>query len=335
MEETTGPTETTSAAPSSFAEAAATLEASSASTPAATTTTEAIAPAATVQAVDGMPTGVESASTPTDQKRGTRLPNGTFAPPEERWPEILDNQRTKAAKEAEDRVRQEYAWAQQIEQSERDGLMTWRAALRGDPQAIATIRANPQVLQHLRGLVAEEAVDAEPEADLQAPDGTLVYSAQQLARRETWREKRMEQAFQKQLQPFQQIAQTFRQREQEAAYYTSTDQVIKQMAAADPAFKAHAQDVAAVINGDAKLSRMAYGDGTSEPDPATALEIAWARVHRDKVLPTLSQTERSSVLADMNRKSAATTVNPGRTTVQLPKRPTDFYEAARMLQEQR
>lgn len=323
MSETT--TETTQSAPSSFAEAAVALEASSASPPPETTTTESIAPAATTQAVDGVTDG--HASTQTEPKG---------EPPAWRWQDILENARKASAKEAEDRTRQEYAWAKDLaDESERQGLMVWRAAMHGDPQALRQIKGNAQAMQWLRGLTTETpaAVDTEPEPDLQAGDGTLVYSAPQQRKWQDWKERQLEAKFDQKLQPFQTVAQSFQQEKATAAYTTSVSQVIASMAAKDPAFSEHKAAVAQVLQADQRLLALALGTETAPPDPATAIEVAWGRVHREQVLPTLSQRERSSVLADIHHKSAATTVNPSRTTVSNQSRPRDFYEAVAQLQK--
>ena len=53
----------------------------------------------------------------------------------------------------------------------------------------------------------------------------------------------------------------------------------------DPTFEARMKDVAATLQGDATLMRLALGDDKTAPNPALALELADARVYRTKVVP--------------------------------------------------
>lgn len=294
-------------------------EASPASTPAQEPVSEPPAPAATTQA-ESVPPTPESANAGDPEK----APTGE--PPKWRWQDILANARETTAKETEARIRQEveqrYQWAKDIADYERDGLLTWRAAMNGDPRAVAALKANPQAVTWLKGLVAEPQApqaDPEPEPDLQTADGTPVYSAGQQAKREAWLERKFLAKLDERVKPFEQDRQQTQAERANAAYQTTTASVIAKMAAADPEFKAHTKQVAEAIQADGRLLRMAIGDG-QPPDPEGALEIAWSRVYRATVLPAKANTSEASVLANLQQRAVAATANPSGPAPSAPKK---------------
>jgi hypothetical protein len=277
---------------------------------------------------------VESTAAATVQPDGQETPAATETPtpgepPKWRWQDILANARETSAKEAETRARQEleqqYGWAKDVAEHERQGLLTWRAAMNGDPQALAHLKANPQVVTWLKGLMepAQTAPDPEPEPDLQTADGTPVYSAMRQREWREWNNRQLtgtfEQKLQKALQPLQTVAHTFQSRESEAAYNTTVSGVIAKMEAADPTFKTHRKDVADLIMNDPKLRTMALGDGQQSADPETALEIAWSRVYRAKVLPGQQQQSEAQVISTLQQRAVAATTNPASATSATPK----------------
>ncbi len=287
--------------------------ASPAVTPEPSTPAEPSAPAATTQAAEtpSEPASVTTETPATEEKK---------EPPTWRWQDILENARQKAAQEAEARVKNEHAWAQEIAAHERDGLLTWRAAMNGDPRAIAHIKSNPQAVQWLRSLIAEQQqpqADPEPEPDLQAGDGTLVYSAQQYAKREAWAKQQWMKEVNGLIQPLKQTVETVQQRESRAQAYTEVSQVVQEFRA-DPEFDAHRADVGAEIQKDPRLVKLA------DEDPKSAVEIAWNRVYRAKVLPAKQQASsaasESAVLANLQQRAVAATPNPSAAVASTPKK---------------
>jgi hypothetical protein len=104
----------------------------------------------------------------------------------------LDNARTKAAQEAEQRFQQEYGGALQVIQAMQSDLPGTLAQLLSEavahPQHGQAVLAHAaRLLQGRRGAKAQEAVvEPEPQADLQTAEGELVYSAKQQQAREAW-----------------------------------------------------------------------------------------------------------------------------------------------------
>lgn len=344
MEQTAGASPTsTPSTPTTLGDASAALAMadSSLATPATETPAAASdAPAATQQAQPTDPaTDSVSPEAPAETKG---------EPPKWRWQDILANARETSAKEAEARVRQEleqqYSGVKDftsIDAAERAGLLVWRAALNGDPQAIAAIKANPVAAQRIQSLFQErqqvETPDPEPQPDFVLPvrdaQGNIVgerpiYSAETQAKREAWFERRLLGKIEQRLAPLQQTAQTFQQREAQAAFNTSVAGVIAKMKAADPVFEKHTKDVWEALQSDGRLLTMALGDGTQAPNPEFAMEIAWNRVRNTKVLPALQSQSEANVLAKLQQQAVAGTVSPSAAAATVPQDTLGNAEAA-------
>lgn len=338
MEETSAASPTsTQSAPTTLGDASAALAMadSSLATPVTETPAASDAPAATQQAQTTDPAQAPVSTEAQGETKGE--------PPKWRWQDILANARETSAKETEARVRQEvesqYSGLKDfssIDANERAGLLVWRAALNGDPQAIHRLRSNPQVAQAIQGLFQQQtttaAADPEPEADLQAGDGTLVYSA---ARQREWREwndrqltAKLTKTFEEKLQPFQTVAQTFQQQQAQATFTTNVSSVLAKMKAADPAFETHQADVAKTLQSDPRLLAMALGSDTQAPDVETALELAWGRVHRSKVVPARESQSEANVLAKLQQQAVAGTVSPAAASASVPQKTLGNAEAA-------
>jgi hypothetical protein len=282
---------------------------------------------------------VQPDATPETPESGTTKPKGE--PPAWRWQDILENTRTTVAKETEERIRKEveaqyagFGDLTSLNADQRAGLVVWQRAIDGDPAARARVaqaaQTNPQLAQALKSLIASEASaqpDAEPQPDYELPirnaDGQVVgyepmYSAKQQAKRDAWREQQWNATLDKRLGPLQQVAQTFQQREAEAAYATTLSSVVASMTAADPVFAEHKADVSKALQEDARLMTLALGDDRTAPDPAMALEIAWGRVYRTKVLPAKQSQAEAQVVASLQQRAVAGTTNPATATSATP-----------------
>jgi hypothetical protein len=322
MDETTTSTTTTDR-PASMSDALASVEPSSGSTPETQSADPSTPVAATAQPGAEQTETTESVST--DQKK---------EPPQWRWQDILENARKTSSEEAEKRIRQEYDAKlkavepfSQMSEQDRHGLLIWNRAMAGDAQARQMVAQVNQPLAQSLGWAPAAQADPEPEADLQTADGMLVYSAPQQKKREEWFKRQlsseMEQKFSKELQPLQTVAQNMRMRENQAAYNTTVASVIAKMKAADPEFDAHKAAVGELIQSDPRLQKLALDDG----DPETAIEIAWGRVYRSKVLPAKEQKSEEKVLTDLQRRAVAGTTNPAAASTSTPRRPRSMTEA--------
>ena len=339
MEQTAGaPPTSAQSTPTTLGDASAALALadSSFATPATETPAATDAPAAIQQA---QPTDPATDSVSTETKG---------EPPKWRWQDILENARKTSADEAAARVRQEleqqYSGLKDftsIDAQERAGLLVWRAALNGDPQAIAAIKANPVAAQRIQSLFQErqqaETSDPEPEPNFVIPvkdeaGNTIgqeaIHVGQRKAEHDAWRDRQLLAKFTKQIEPLQKTAQTFQQREAAATFQSSVASVVAKMKAADPVFEKHTEDVAKTLQSDPRLLSMALGSDTQSPDPEMALELAWSRVYRTKVLPAKESQSEATVLAKLQRDAVNGTVNPGAASATVPQKTLGDAEAS-------
>jgi hypothetical protein len=166
-----------------------------------------------------------------------------------------------------------------------------------------------------RGRVAEAATDLEPEPDLQAPDGTLVYSAPRQREWRDWNNRQLTKQFEQKLQPLQHVAQTFEMQSRTASYSTSTQRAIAALKAEHPDFEKHMPAVGAAIQADPVLQDLAL----SEQSAAFALRAAWDRVRLSTVVPAQLKTSEATALANAQQRAAAATPNPAAASTTTPK----------------
>ena len=244
----------------------------------------------------------------------------------------LDNARTKAREDArpeiEAEVKQRYQWADAIEEPDREELTALYRGLKTDligtltnlidnasqhPTHAAALRSQAaRLLSAARRVQGDSAPadDAEPEPDIPLEDGRAVYSAEQMRKRDEWRERRLIASFDQKLQPFQQDREKAAESQRVNAAYQQAGTVLKQWEA-KPHFTEHKADILALMTAN----------------PALTLEGAYAEVLITKVLPTASQTTRAAVLADIHHKASAGSLNPQQTNTAQPRKPNGRFTA--------
>jgi len=306
------PSTTENQGPMSARDALALAESSPATpeTPAAPTPTAAVTPSGETPAVD-------ASSTPVDDPRSPTIPRARF--------DEVNTRMSKAEAELKS-----LEWAKDLAtlpEGDRHNLLTWHRTLNGDPataieQVLSAFAADPQYAPLLRSHAARvlgsaratseaPADDPEPEADLQTPDGALVYSAPQQKKRDDWLARRitaeLTTQFERRLGPVQEVISAH----QESKAHADVASVLTELRG-DPDFKAHEADIKATLQHDAKLWALA------DRDPRLALELAYARVYRTKVLPTRDEKTKADVLANLQQRAVAGTTNPGAATTSTP-----------------
>ena len=154
--------------------------------------------------------------------------------------------------------------------------------------------------------------DAMPTADLQAEDGTLVYSAAQMEKWQDWKSRGLMEQFQQQIAPLQDMANSVREQEQHAQAWNEVSHVLTEFRA-DPAFSQHESAIKQMLASDQQLASL------SEVDPRMALELAYHRVWRTTIAPTQQRQAESTVLANLQRRAVAGTVNPSTAGTTMPR----------------
>ena len=81
----------------------------------------------------------------------------------------------------------------------------------------------------------------------------------------------------------------------------------------DAEFMAHTGEIKALIEQDQRLSALA------DRDPKAALEVAWTRIYREKVLPAKLNGTEAEVLNKLQQKAQSGSVNPASPSTATPK----------------
>lgn len=316
--------------PMTALQAVESVAASSAAPPAATDTTQTSASADAI----APPASDTTLSAVTDNtSTETRPP----APPEDRWPSILDNARTKAAAEAKEQAlsewRQQYGWAEQIKPEQIHEMATFYDRVSRDPvghavELLNDLIANPQYSAQVRShaarvlgtrIAAQPQMDADIEPDIPVLDEhgrevSRAYSAEtvkQVIAREV----------QKAVNPLSEDLKTRREREAEAQrqqqqleYVSNESKRIGNVLAGLPKYDAHKDAI------KVRIGELAKADPHSTPG-----EIAH-RAYIDVVFHTLTTAAKSEVLDNLKQKAAAQTERPSGAAATPLKRPTNARE---------
>lgn len=261
-------------------------------------------------AADGSQTTTQTNLTPT-AKPGE--------PPQEKWPTILDNARTKAAEE----IRKQYAWADPIPEQYRQTVPQFYQLLDASPvdaidllfqQAAASPEHSVKLrswLGRLLGTRSAPQTAALPEPDFEdQATGAKFFSAERLAERDTALEGRIRAALENK---YGYLEQDFRTRQQREAYATLHHD---SQAWADKEFARVSKYQHFTENQQAIAEAMVA-------DESLTVQDAYIQV----VIPKLSQQERSDVVASLHQKTGAASINPASTTTAALPPPKDFAEA--------
>lgn len=250
--------------------------------------------------------------------------------PFERHESILKNARAKTEQEVMQRVQTQYGPS--IELGQRftaDPVGTMFGLLEGLAQHSehgTTVRSQLARMLGARGrqpATTDAAPESEPQADLQTPDGTLVYSAPQLAKREAWARQQIERAIEQRLQPLQEREQQrVAQERLTQAQASANERMAKVLAPYKqllPDFDKHRP----------VLLEKSKGYLAEGHDAQTALGLAVLSVFNDVVLPTRAAASQQTLVEQAVAKSTGSTSTPGSAPSAPGARPTSFEEAFR------
>lgn len=275
-------------------------------------------------------TGDTSAASPSaDSGQGQSFEGGTSTQPATsasepgpipyaRFREV--NERMKSAEARWSQIQQQYGDLPTPD--EYRNAVTMFRQFRQDPVASATellnaLAANEQfrpavasqaarVLNSLRGMAPKE--DPEPQPDLVAENGAPVYSAQQQRAWLQWNQSRMQQAFEAKLAEATKPLNELRQEREVARVTQHAHQEasrILERAKGWHGFEQHKDEIAKVFR----------------EHPDWRLEDAYLHVLHEKILPSMPARIQTQVVADLQQKAAAQSMNPSST---VPNKPPDF-----------
>jgi hypothetical protein len=275
---------------------------------------------------DGTPAPPASVATTTPPASSAPLesdPASNAGPiPFDRHKAAIENARQKAIEEHQTKWREQYGWAEQIDRQQLEAWSETAREMSADPVAftqklIAELQNDPRYAAQLRSHAARvlgqrqqaQQQDTEPQADLQTEDGTPVFSAKRLAEWHQWNTRRQEQAMNERLAPLQQTHEKLQAAEQQAQVKAWGDSFASREVGAIkrlPHYEANKAEIRAA------LEKMPL------PEHPYAQAVQIRDAYLQVVLPKLSQSERSQVLADINAKATATTTSPTRASATTP-----------------
>jgi len=244
--------------------------------------------------------------------------------PFDRHKAALENARTKAIEATVQQVKEHYGAGIDFQaRFDADPVGTFAQVFDGLMQHP---QFGPAVLSHaakaLSARRGQAALEQEPQPDLQAADGTLLYSAEQLAKREAWNHRRLQAEMAKALTPFQQREQALQEQQAlESAKAAASQRMgaLYKSFEARPHFTAHKP---AIVERFKALR-------TEQPhlDLGSALGLAYAEVVESVVIPTQVASQQQQVQAAAVAKATGRSTPPG-TPVPTPQgRPRTMREA--------
>ena len=244
--------------------------------------------------------------------------------PFERHESILKNARAKTEAEVSQRFQQQYAPHVELGQKfQADPVGTAVQVIRelgSHPEFGPLITSElARMLGARRGQTAPET-DQEPQADLQTADGTLVYSAEQLAKREAWARKQLMSEVDQRLQPLQTREQQAQAQERyTAATKDASDRMSKVLAPFQqlPEFQEHKPAIAAKV-------KTLLEEGV---EPGAAVGLAFTQVLRETVLPSRTAQSQQQLVSQAVAKSIGSTSGPGAAPAAPAGRPKSFEDA--------
>lgn len=261
-------------------------------------------------------------SAPASPEGSSSTPPPTGVPPEHRWPSILANARAEAQREAEQRFRQQYGWAEQFQANPYGHFEqlfdTFSNHQEYGPQLLAKAA---RMLQARRG---QSAVAEKPQPDIPIFDanghdtGRRTYSAEQLEKLDEWKWSQREAALAEKNAPLQQLRDAYEQQQQYAAMQheaTGLAQSTLTDLRQDPLFAEHEPKVKQAL--------------IDHPEWGADVSRAYSFVLATQILPG----EQGKVLTQLKTQAAGSTVSPGvQTATQTPKFKT-FGDAIRYYAE--
>jgi hypothetical protein len=279
-------------------------------------------PASSEPAADPPP---ESATaSPATDATNADAPSEPGPIPYSRHKEILEGERTKLAEQ--EAKWQRVAWADELAtagytpEQIREAIGTQRA-LRENPVAAleelyGAIQNSPHYAEQARSFAGKllgskaQAEDAEPQPDLIGQDANgqfRVYSAEQLAKREAWLERRMVGQLEQRFQPLIQSHQQAQQREQQAELWRSAEAELATYKDR-PGFTEHKTEIAALV-------------GQGRP-----LADAYNHILVTKVIPKLQETGKAQAMADFQKQAQASSAKPSTAAPVTPANPKSFFD---------
>lgn len=242
------------------------------------------------------------------------------APPQDRWPTILENARRKARDEARAEADRRFEPYREYEQDPWSAVQKWLT--RAEQHSIY----GPMVRQHYQGRLrgTEQPVEPQPDVPIVDERGNITgktYSADRLREWSQWNHRQNQAAIDERLTPLEAKARADAERDEYVARRQQADTHAYTVVAdlrSKPYFKENEGKIRQAL-----IDHEEWGSN---------LHQAYVHVLTTEILPHLKASEANEVLNSLTKQGDANTVSPGSTTVGKPKF-KGFGDAARYFAE--
>lgn len=236
----------------------------------------------------------------------------------------LENARTKAIESVVSQVKEQYGAGLEFQtRFDADPVGTIEGVISGlasDPQHGPALMST--IARMLSGAKRQAQASAEPQPDLQAADGTLLYSADQQARRDAWFKDQMLREMRQEVAPLH-ARETERQQQVAHAQAVQAAQTrmgqLYQSFAARPHFTEHKPAIVEKFK--------ALRESHPHLDLGSALGLAYADVIESQVVPRQIASQQQQAQAQAVAKATGRSTPPGQTVPSPQGRPTGWGEA--------
>lgn len=281
------------------------------------------------------PTATEDAAAitqPVATEPASVTPAKTGEPPQEKWPTILANARTKAADEALAKHRETYGWAEQIPQAQLQEIARQTQRISSDPvghirDLVAEVGNHPTFGPQLRSEFARILGSARGQAKVDlTPDFQVVGNDGQVAGQAFSAEKTValiQQAVAEAVSPLkQESVERKTAADQQAAMQKAAADLAKVSAKVDDVMT-EMHDILDITDPKAEASVALYAavNDVMAKNPTWSAHKAALEVRKTQIKPGLDAKAQQSALDSLKTKAAAQSVNPAGAAVSTTHRP--------------
>ncbi len=285
------------------------------------------------------PAKAPATTTPAGQEPVPSAEKPVGVPPEERWPTILENARSKAIASRDQQWQEKAGWVLSLPPQQQEAAPALVRDFYLNPamfvaNVYSTLKDHPQYGPQLRALIggnghgnghAASSEEGMPQPDVEVIDPrtnqvvSMTYSDKQLAKRDAFLSKQYEQQINQRLAPFEQERQAAKQRAEQAEFDRQAKAVVEQ--STDRILK--------ILGGRADLIQHV----NALLDSGTHWLDAAIQVRDQHLIPQQQQQATVTAADTMRRKANANTANGSGSPVTPMTRPKTEKDLARMLEE--
>lgn len=252
-------------------------------------------------------------------------------PPQERWPSILENARTKAREDALAEHRDALEIVNRLKQDFTGTLAQLLEEGAADPRFADSLTSRAAAILSARRKQATEDAEPQPDAVTKYEDGTTEpsYSPGQLRKWNEWRERQIEAKLMQKFQPLQQLQQQFERHQQTQVEAGKAAQIAERRGAQWKNMPHFTDNKDAILKRQMELYEQSKDQAGFDPanGPWELMQQAYAEVVTAQVLPRLQAQQTEKLLATAAHKRAGSVSDPAASLPATPRKPRTVDEA--------